>query len=809
MRGNTDNLLEETIEDINGVECRNYSFSNSAKVEKISPTRSIENNKENLTKVEKYRDKRALGLILSGLAQIFGYTPTPIQLATLPNPVKSDNNPGASGNNQSSFMPPMMLPLNLPNQVALRSSTQAAMPISTTTAQPRPKETIRFTGVVNFGNRSDVVGHLQQYERIFHGSQTTNPPASSSSTSSSIPILSSTTPSSFSTMSSFDVRESLKYRPPLLSPYLVKIPLPIAPNLPPPISPTTKINFSIKNTNIPRRKEQEIVYRKNENIENYNVENKKIQSEKDVAIPENKFQHNIYIGEPYWKKLHEERITQLERKQQECAEKLKEREKERNHIYRNENDSKQRVIGRERERNHDYQKEDHSGQKEGLRDRENDDGDDREREYSSNIKEDGTHGNNEDEESENSREPYEEQHPGYPREGPTNEKQKNIEDYDDYDEDDSYKNDERKENLKEPGTKVYDNNYTNVNYDKPLPISDYYEKERPPQQLRDSYGEIVDNRALVDERIANYYGDVKNQQTIPQDSPNISDFIEESEEKYEGRPESKNDKQINEDLYKKLREEYAIIPLENKYEEYNLENNDQSEKDIKNESENPKYENDSTSNKNDPIQNSESTPFVDKTNSNELKIKKVSNIRNNVIPIKNKSFNEFAFVKNSPYILPIRYVYGPDELEEAKTRRFHSEKVTKEEDHSSNIDARSTTDEKKSQKKKLNAEDLTPKIGLPERLTEKKLHEGERKELQIWPAPFDFVFDSTEQTNVLVPVIMKEKSRENIYHSPVIPTRTMIYEQNPNTLRYLAPFVPMHYRTHQQPTFYLNKRFIS
>ncbi|KAF7388122.1 hypothetical protein HZH66_010889 [Vespula vulgaris] len=779
----------------NGVGCKSHSFPNSTNVEKISSPRSIEDNKENLNIVEKYRDKRALGLILSGLAQIFGYTPTPIQLASLPNPVGSDNNPGASGNNQSSFMPPMQ-PSNSPNQASTASPTQT-MPISTTTTRPRQRETIRFTGVVNFGNRSDVVGHLQQYERIFHGTQTTTPASSSSSSSSSppsMPVLLSTTPSSFSTMSSFDIRESLKYRPPLLSPYLVKIPLPIAPNLPPPISPTTKINFSIKNTNMPRRKEQEIVYRKNENIENYTVENKEIRNEKDVGIPESKFQHNVYVSEPYWKKLHEERITQLERKQQECAEKLKEREKERNHSYR---------------------EEDHSGQSEGSRDREND-SDDREREYSGNIKED-THGNNEDEgndeESENSRERYEE-HPGYPREGPTNEKQKNTEDYDDYDEDDSSRNDERQEDLKEPITKVYDNNYTNVKYDKPLPISDYYEKERPPQQLRDSYGEILDNRALVDERIANYYDYVNNQQTNPQDPPNISDYIEESEEKYEERPESKIHEQNNEDPYKKLREEYAIIPLENKYEEYNLENTDQSEKDDRNESENPKDENDPTSNKNDPIQNSESTKFVDKTkhvNSNELKSKKVSNIRNNVIPIKNKSFNEFAIVKHSPYILPIRYVYGPEELEEAKARRFQTEKVKKEEDHSRSInDARSTIDEKKSQKQKLKAEDLTPKIGLPERLTEKKLHEGESKELQIWPAPFDFVFDSTEQTNVRVPVNTNENSKENIHRpTTIIPTRTMIYERNPSTLRYLAPFVPMHYATYQQPTLYLNKRLIS
>lgn len=615
----------------------------------------------------------------------------------------------------------------------------------------------------------------------------------------------------------------------MLTPYLVKIPLPIAPNLPPPISPTTRINVSIKGTNVPRRKEQEIVYRKNENMENYTVENKDIKSEKEVGIPESKFQHNVYVGEPYWKKLHEERITQLERKQQECSEKLMERDKERNHhIYRDRDDPERKALGREEERDHSYREEEQSVEKDG-----DNDGDyHRERDYSGDITEDGRGSNDKDEdnveESENSRERYEEQprppgHPGYPREGPpTNEKEKNIKDYEDYVDDDSYRNGERHENFNGPttttATRAYDDNYTNLDYDKPLPISDYYEKERPPaQQIRDSYGEILDNRALVDERIANYYGDVKNQQIVP---PNISDFNEESEDGYEDRPvTNKDDKQDNEDPYKKLREEYAIIPLENKYEEYNLDNTEQTERNDKNESDNTKYENDSPSNNNDPsIQKSESTELVDKTNrinSNESKTKKVSNIRNNVIPIKNKTFEEFAFVKNSPYILPIRYVYGPDELEEAKTRSFHTEKVTKEEeeeeedDHSSGtIDARSTNDVNKSRRKKLKVEELTPKIGLPERLTEKRLHEGERKEIQIWPAPFDFVFDSTEQTNVLVPVNTKDsKSRERniVFHSPVVPTRTMIYEQSPNTLRYLAPFVPMHYRTYQQPTYILSQ----
>ncbi|XP_015174131.1 PREDICTED: inner centromere protein A-like [Polistes dominula] len=723
-------------------------------IQELSSIKNIDNNSEHLNITDKYRDKRALGLILSGLAQIFGYNVAPIQLSSLPNPTGTDNNAGASGNNQSPSMQPPMQPLmqqpmqppmQSPMQPQMQPSMQPPMQqtsssqmmpmMSTTPAQPRQRETIRFTGVVNFGNRSDVIGHLQQYERMFHGGQT----AASSSPSpspppppqpSSMASLVSTTPASFSTMSSFDIRDSLKYRPPLLTPFLVKIPLPIAPNLPPPISSTMINNTPNKMNiiNVPRKKEQEIVYRKNENIENYSVENKEIQNEKDVARPESKFQHNIYIDEPYWKKLHEARIAQLERQQEEYAERLKERDRERNHSYQRENNSKQEEIKsqkeeeeedeeEEKQQNHNYQEEDHSEQEEQSKNREKEE-EEEEEEHPENIKEEKYESN--DEESESSGERYEE-HPGYPRGGPANGKQRlqNTGNYKDY-ENDSYRNYEREENIKEP-----------------LPISDYYEQDKPPQQLRDSYGEILDNRALVDERIANYFDKNKNEQNNDENSDKNSEMVNESEEKSVERYELIKLERNNEDPYKRIREEYAVAPLENKYEEFNLETTDKSEL---------------------------------------------------------ENFDDFAIVKHTPYILPIRYVNGPDEIEEARARRFHSEKIKKA-NHTRNI-----INEKRLPRKKPKIEDLTPKIGLPERLIAKKLHEGETKEVQIWPAPFDFIFDNTKKTNVIVPIQTRDRLKENLYRSTVTPPirRTIVYQENINNLGYFTTPVPTHYEIYQQ-----------
>lgn len=89
------------------------------------------------------RDKRALGLILSGLAQVFGYTVNPVQIASLPNPATESDE--TRGGTQSS---------------GTQANSTQSNGSSSTTAAPRQRETIRFTGVVNFGNGTGVLTQL-------------------------------------------------------------------------------------------------------------------------------------------------------------------------------------------------------------------------------------------------------------------------------------------------------------------------------------------------------------------------------------------------------------------------------------------------------------------------------------------------------------------------------------------------------------------------------------------------------------------------------------------------------------------------
>lgn len=142
------------------------------------------------------RDKRALGILLQGFMQALGYNVSPIQIAALPldgdisqNPVSAEAAPR-------------------PIQMALNGSIP--------NAAPPQRETLRFTGVLNFGNNintSNLMNHLAQYEKIFHGNNTAEASAPASN---------------------LDPR----IRPPLPEPLFVRIPLPIAPNLPPPQPPS-------------------------------------------------------------------------------------------------------------------------------------------------------------------------------------------------------------------------------------------------------------------------------------------------------------------------------------------------------------------------------------------------------------------------------------------------------------------------------------------------------------------------------------------------------------------------------------------
>lgn len=122
------------------------------------------------------RDKRALGIILRGFMEALGYTVSPIQIAALPAVTQTVT---ASNNNS----------------------------VGPSSLEPRQRETLRFTGVLNFGNKfnaTSLVDDLARYEKLFHGNNVTN---------SSTPM----------TKSEFNSTPE--------EPYFVPIPLPISPNL--------------------------------------------------------------------------------------------------------------------------------------------------------------------------------------------------------------------------------------------------------------------------------------------------------------------------------------------------------------------------------------------------------------------------------------------------------------------------------------------------------------------------------------------------------------------------------------------------
>ncbi|KAF7996774.1 hypothetical protein HCN44_002420 [Aphidius gifuensis] len=156
------------------------------------------------------RDKRALGIFLQGLAQALGYNTAPIQLASLPNP-------NTLGTSQTG---PVSIDIRSINPMTSSSSSLPVLPGGKTisSSSPRQRETLRFTGVVNFGNNSDVIGHLRQYEKLFHGSSMPN--------STAIPVTTSTTPVPTTTTTQSSTLSPPKA--PLLEPYLVPIPIPLA-----------------------------------------------------------------------------------------------------------------------------------------------------------------------------------------------------------------------------------------------------------------------------------------------------------------------------------------------------------------------------------------------------------------------------------------------------------------------------------------------------------------------------------------------------------------------------------------------------
>lgn len=631
----------------------------SAYVEDIKkiPVREIDELDEQST--ENPRDKRALGLLLSGLAQIFGYTVTPIQFASLPNPPAS---PAATSNSSKTA--------NVKQQAA------SSRPANATA--PRQQETIRFTGVLNFGNNSNIIGHLQRYEQIFHGPRNntmTMPPVPSAKTA--------VDPGTDTT------------RPPLLAPFFVKIPLPIAPDLLP-IVPLENLGL----TPPPVRKEQEMIYRNNEDRERYTVEEKDIYDEKDVRKPVDRQNHQLYIDEPTYNRQQNDRRNELQREQEERVKKLKQQEKERNRdkaVHHDEEEVNERYKNREKEiagRNRDQasKQESTEDRRPAHDDEEDEDSAERSKEYASqeNL-------SNESSSKQSSKE--------------------QSEDYPSY-EDDSNKPYKQAENL---------DKYVEVGYNQQLPIGDYYHEDSP-EVIRDSYGEILDNKKLEDDRIAGYISMFKH--PYQPDAYDLQRVHPEDASREGNEKETSVEDGYDEHLARlqKLREEYALP--ENKYEEYDL--NDESEAD-RNDRKSERTQNRTSA--------SSRGPKTGRDKGDRAK-KPTGPNRDNVARSEDAKSQEVDYTRYMPLVVPVRYIDANDKVQQATTRQLSYKEADKSTDGRLGGDNAAPT-------RTVFKENLTPQVGLPER--PRQLYEGEHKELHVWPPPFDYAFDNTQSVNTIVP----------------------------------------------------------
>nr|XP_012143626.1 PREDICTED: uncharacterized protein LOC105662819 [Megachile rotundata] len=367
------------------------------------------------------RDKRALGLLLSGLAQVFGYTVDPVQLASLPN---------------------------------VEEARTQNDPCSNSTTKPALRETIRLTGVLNFGNES-ILDHLQEYERIFHGngSNQTSPPTAA-------PMI--------------DVRVPMQPNQPLLVP---NISLPTVPQPPLPEIPPQDIKLSYPRPLVIIHPEQNVTNARNKSVS-------KAQSAKNMSSDSGPSSDNGSSDKSRWRE-YEERLAELERRQQEQAERLRQQELVRNREkYNNYN-------GEENERNR------------GQLGRTDED---------CRGKDDESYENSEEEGSRES------------SEAPNESEEEEEQPKDDY-----------KYSV----------------YSEPLPISKDDEHRRP-EELRNSYGELLNNREIVGDGFEDFFKKLKQQTSFQKEKDETSKEDEESNEKE---------------------------PATNKYEEYPLEEDSEKNED--------------------------------------------------------------------------------------------------------------------------------------------------------------------------------------------------------------------------------------
>ncbi|XP_046750080.1 uncharacterized protein LOC124413500 [Diprion similis] len=681
---------------------------------------------------ERPRDKRTLGFIVRGLANALGYTLTPVQVASLPNPSPSPKAPPTPSAVPVTPTKPAAAPAAPAKPAAPAAPPRPKSVPRSLPPQPTQRETIRLTGVVNFGANANnnLPGQLVQYEQLFHGNTAAGAPAPS----------------------------------PAPKPTLAKIPSPIVPNLVPLLPPTrtpstTPGNLPAKPPS-PMKQEIETEYRNKEDIVTFNVENKDLKSDKDVyfALP-----GNGQMQEVNWQKGLNERLQQLEERQKAYSDKLKQHEEllakqQQDHEYTDDRftsrekeiaarDEMQTDTPRELERVHvdrddevkleinaedpkqNYENNENSGQGQGK---------------TSNAEDEEEHPQRyefEDERSPKRHFEYDEE----PR------KQAEYEDF-------------------PPRYSSYNNEE-----EKSLPIS-RDDGTSKSETLQNSYGESLEDQGRIDENIADYFVKFKDPNTglyVPEKSQDSENYKTESKPWWERNHDDRNREDFDDHLAQ-LKEEYSSPAPELKYEEYELEDrpeeSTQSAEKLENADDHDeplpqRYEDSKSPDYSEPygayepytrnqepeydLEGSTQASDVDQSPKSELKHDSDGESQDKSEKSKDESSTEkkdiplyhFDFKSFMPYYTPVTYVYGLDDgmtgLERIMSYNYNSKPIEAEE-----------SEKELPMEKKEPNEDEHASIGLSQKLSMKSLHDGESKDIQAWPAPFDFVFDSTEQTNI-------------------------------------------------------------
>ncbi|XP_015511582.1 uncharacterized protein LOC107218271 [Neodiprion lecontei] len=684
---------------------------------------------------ERPRDKRTLGFIVRGLANALGYTLTPVQVASLPNPSPSSQTPPAPPAVPVAPAKPAAAPAAPPQPAAPAGPSRPKSVPRSLPPQPTQRETIRLTGVVNFGANANnnLPGQLVQYEQLFHGNSAAGAPASAPAPAPA----------------------------PAPKPTLAKIPSPIVPNLIPLLPPTrtpstTSGTLPAKPPNLIKQ-EVETEYRNKQDVVTFNVENKDLKSDKDVyfALPD-----NGHMPEVNWQKGLDERLQQLEERQKAYSDKLKEHEELLAKQQQDHEHTDERFTNREKEIT--ARDETHIDGPREL-ERVNVDRDDEVKleinaEDPKERYENFSHGqekpsNAEDEEEHPQRYEFEDerspkQHFEY------DEEPKRQEEYEDFPPRHSSYNNEEEQSL---------------------PIS-RHDGTSKSESLQNSYGESLEDQGQIDENIADYFVKFKDPNTglyIPEKTQDSENYKTESKPWWERNHDERNREDFDDHLAQ-LKEEYSSPAPELKYEEYELEDRPEESTQSAEKLENANDQDESTPQRNEgskspdysesygpyepymknqepdyDLESSTQASDVDQSPKSELKQDSDGESEDKSEKSKDESSTEkkdiplyhFDFKSFMPYYSPVTYVYGHNDgmtgLERIMSYNYNSKPKEAEES------------EKESPVEKKNPnEDEQASIGLPQKLTMKSLHDGESKDIQAWPAPFDFVFDSTEQTNV-------------------------------------------------------------